>query len=225
MNFVSPIRWGCIRSCSRISRSVRFSSIELLSDSELVGRGSGSSTFPSIGTGETSWNLHGSAYFLVLWGFRYAWSIRKLQFFLLEGSQWRQWKRYLFTVGSIMEASSLSGMLKSLFLLNIFFCLGTQPSQFIEVLNIRVLRPYQHVKHWIKLTMRPGVTWMLLKFLVLVDTADWRRSSRQLVWFSLAFPLDSFSRTCSNSFSRSMLTTIVAGNRLKIPISIGYANQ
>ena len=73
--------------------------------------------------------------------------------------------------------------------------------------------------------MRPGVTCMLLKFLVLVDTADLRRSSRQLVWFSLAFPLDSFSRTCSNSFSRSMLTTIVAGNRLKIPISIGNANQ
>ena len=96
---------------------------------------------------------------------------------------------------------------------NNFFCLGTQPSQFIEVLNIWVLRPYQHVKHWIKLTMRPGVTCMLLKFLVRVDTADWRHSSRQLVWFSLAFPLDSFSRTCSNSFSRSMLTTIVAGNR------------
>ena len=93
----------------------------------------------------------------------------------------------------------------------VFFCLGTRPSQFIEVLNSRVLRPYQHVKHWIKLTMRPGVTWMLLKFLVLVDTADWRCSSGQLVWFSLAFPLHSFSRTCSNSFSRSLLTTIVAG--------------
>ena len=106
-----------------------------------------------------------------------------------------------------------------------FFCLGTRPSQFIEVLNSRVLRPYQHVKHWIKLTMRPGVTWMFLKFLALVDTAAWRHSSRQLVWFSLAFPLDSFSRTCSNSFSRSMLTTIVAGNRFKISISIGYANQ
>ena len=28
-----------------------------------------------------------------------------------------------------------------------FFCLGTQPSQFIEVLNTRVLRPYQHVMY------------------------------------------------------------------------------
>ena len=30
---------------------------------------------------------------------------------------------------------------------NTFFCLGTQPSQFIELLNTRVFRPYQHVKH------------------------------------------------------------------------------
>ena len=83
----------------------------------------------------------------------------------------------------------------------------------LRYLTVESNGPTSNVKHWIKLTMRPGVTWMLLKFLFLVDTADWRRSSLQLVWFSLAFPLDSFSRTCSNSFSRSMLTTIVAGNR------------
>ena len=29
----------------------------------------------------------------------------------------------------------------------VFFCLGTQPSQFIEVLNTRVFRPYQHVMY------------------------------------------------------------------------------
>ena len=75
------------------------------------------------------------------------------------------------------------------------------------------------------MTIRPGIASLLLKFFSIVDTASWRRSSLQLVWFSLAFPLDSFSRTCSNSFSRSMLTTIVAGNRFKISISIGYANQ
>ena len=80
-------------------------------------------------------------------------------------------------------------------LLNDFFCLGTQPSQFIKVLNIGVLHPYQHVKHKINLTIRPGITWMFLKFHFLVDTDSWRHFLRQLVRFSLAFPLDSSSRT------------------------------
>ena len=39
-----------------------------------------------------------------------------------------------------------------------FFCLGTQPSQFIKVLNSGILHPYQHVKHKINLTIRPGIT-------------------------------------------------------------------
>ena len=38
-----------------------------------------------------------------------------------------------------------------------FFCLGTQPSQFIEVLNSGILHPYQHVKHKINLTIQPGI--------------------------------------------------------------------
>ena len=58
-----------------------------------------------------------------------------------------------------------------------FFCLGTQPSQFIKVLNSGILLPYQHVKHKIKLTLRPGITFTFLKFLLLVDTI----SSRHLL--------------------------------------------
>ena len=76
-----------------------------------------------------------------------------------------------------------------------FFCLGTQPSQFIEVLNSGILHPYQHVKHKINLTIRPGITLAFLKFLHLVDTDSWRHLLHQLVRFSHAFPLDSFSRT------------------------------
>ena len=71
-----------------------------------------------------------------------------------------------------------------------FFCLGTQPSQFINVLNSGILLPYQHK---IKLTIRPGITLSFLKFLHLVDTNSWRHLLHQLVRFSHAFPLDSFS--------------------------------
>ena len=74
-----------------------------------------------------------------------------------------------------------------------FFCLGTQPSQFIKVLNSGILLPYQHVKHKINLTIRPGITLAFLKFLHLVDTDSWRHLLHQLVRFSHAFPLDSFS--------------------------------
>ena len=80
-------------------------------------------------------------------------------------------------------------------LTDVFFCLGTQPSQFIKVLNSGILHPYQHVKHKINLTIRPGITWAFLKFLYLVDTDSWRHFLHQLVRFSLAFTLDSFSRT------------------------------
>ena len=76
-----------------------------------------------------------------------------------------------------------------------FFCLGTQPSQFIKVLNSGILHPYQHVKHKINLTIRPGITLAFLKFLHRVDTDSWRHLLHQLVRFSHAFPLDSFSRT------------------------------
>ena len=55
-----------------------------------------------------------------------------------------------------------------------FFCLGTQPSQFIKVLNSGILLPYQHVKHKINLTLRPGITFTFLKFLHVVDTNSWR---------------------------------------------------
>ena len=55
-----------------------------------------------------------------------------------------------------------------------FFCLGTQPSQFINVLNSGILLPYQHVKHKINLTLRPGITFTFLKFLHVVDTNSWR---------------------------------------------------
>ena len=58
-----------------------------------------------------------------------------------------------------------------------FFCLGTQPSQFIKVLNSGILLPYQHVKHKINLTLRPGITFTFLKFLLIVDTI----SSRHLL--------------------------------------------
>ena len=54
------------------------------------------------------------------------------------------------------------------------FCLGTQPSQFIKVLNSGILLPYQHVKHKINLTLRPGITFTFLKFLHVVDTNSWR---------------------------------------------------
>ena len=46
--------------------------------------------------------------------------------------------------GTSLEKNVVRGGLLEI---NDFFCLGTQPSQFIEVLNTRVLRPYQHVKH------------------------------------------------------------------------------
>ena len=94
-----------------------------------------------------------------------------------------------------MEASSLSGMLKSLFLLNIFFCLGTQPSQFIEVLNTRVFRPYQHVMYENKIDYATRRNIYVSEVPCSIDTAAWRHFLHQLVWFSLAFPLDSFSRT------------------------------
>ena len=55
-----------------------------------------------------------------------------------------------------------------------FFCLGTQPSQFIKVLNSGILLPYQHVKHKINLTLRPGITFTFLKFLLIVDTISLR---------------------------------------------------
>ena len=58
--------------------------------------------------------------------------------------------------------------------IKLFFCLGTQPSQFIKVLNSGILLPYQHVKHKINLTLRPGITFMFLKFLHVVDTNSWR---------------------------------------------------
>ena len=52
--------------------------------------------------------------------------------------------------------------------------------------------------------MRLGVTSNVYKVPnVRVDTVSWRHLPRHLVRFSHAFPLD--------SFSRSMLTTIVAG--------------
>ena len=105
-----------------------------------------------------------------------------------------------------------------------FFCLGTQPSQFIEVLNSGILHPYQHVKHKINLTIRPGITWAFLKFLYLVDTDSWRHFLHQLVRFSLAFPLDSFSRTARTR------STFSADNYrrweiLELPISINYVSQ
>ena len=62
-------------------------------------------------------------------------------------------------------------------LLENVFCLGTQPSQFIKVLNSGILLPYQHVKHKINLTLRPGITFTFLKFLLIVDTI----SSRHLL--------------------------------------------
>ena len=106
----------------------------------------------------------------------------------------------------------------------IFFCLGTQPSQFIEVLNSGILHPYQHVKHKINLTIRPGITLAFLNFCHLVDTDSWRHLLHQLVRFSHAFPLDSFSLLLE-LVPRSVLTTIVAGKKLKLPISISYVNQ
>ena len=92
----------------------------------------------------------------------------------------------------------------------VFFCLGTQPSQFIKVLNSGILLPYQHVKHKINLTLRPGITFTFLKFLQIVDTNSWRHLLYQLVRFSHAFPLDSFSLLLE-LVPRSVLTTIIAG--------------
>ena len=46
------------------------------------------------------------------------------------------------------------------------------------------------------LTMRLGVTLNVSEVpYVRIDTATWRHFPRHLVWFSHAFPLDSFSRT------------------------------
>ena len=107
----------------------------------------------------------------------------------------------------------------------LFFVSARGQVNLLWYLTVESNGPTSNVKHCIKLTTRPGITRLLLKFLFVVGTANWRRSSLQLVWFSLAFPLDSFSRSCSNSFSRSMLTTIIAGNRFEISISIGYASR
>ena len=66
--------------------------------------------------------------------------------------------------------------------------------------------PNRHsIKIWIKSTMWLGVTSLFLKCFFVGDTVSWRGSSLQLVRFSLAFSLDSFSRSCLNSYSRSLL--------------------
>ena len=73
---------------------------------------------------------------------------------------------------------------------NNFFCLGSQPSHLLStyfptsMLSIIIL------------TMRLGVTLNVSEVpYVRIDTATWRHFPRHLVWFSHAFPLDSFSRT------------------------------
>ena len=69
-----------------------------------------------------------------------------------------------------LDLATFGGFFEYIF----FFCLGTQPSQFIKVLNSGILLPYQHVKHKINLTLRPGITFTFLKFLLIVDTISWR---------------------------------------------------
>ena len=62
-----------------------------------------------------------------------------------------------------------------------------------------------------KWTMWLGVTLNVSEVpIVRVDTATWRHLPRHLVWFSHAFPLDSFSLLLE-LVPRSVLTTIIAG--------------
>ena len=81
--------------------------------------------------------------------------------------------------------------------------------------------PHRHsIKILIKSTVWLGVTTLFLKCFLAGWYSSWRGSSLLRLRFSFRFSLDSFSRSCSNSFSRSLLTTIIAGNNLKISIFI-----
>ena len=106
----------------------------------------------------------------------------------------------------------------------IFFFLAR--SQVIYyVLNIGVLHPYQHVKHYnIDYAARRNIEcfWSSIcshwySYLASFSSSSCLVLSRVPAWLVLTY--------CSNSFSRSMLTTIVAGNKLRIPISISYADR
>ena len=76
-----------------------------------------------------------------------------------------------------------------------FFVLARSQVNLLRYLTQESYVPTSMLCTRIRLTMRLGVTLTFLKFLALIDTAAWRHFSHQLVWFSLAFPLDSFSRT------------------------------
>ena len=78
---------------------------------------------------------------------------------------------------------------------NIFFVLARSQVNLLRYLTQESFVPTSMLCTRIRLTMRLGVTFTFLKFLALFDTATWRHFSHQLVWFSLAFTLDSFSRT------------------------------
>ena len=76
-----------------------------------------------------------------------------------------------------------------------FFVLARSQVNLLRYLTQESYVPTSMLCTRIRLTMRLGVTFTFLKFLALFDTATWRHFSHQLVWFSLAFTLDSFSRT------------------------------
>ena len=77
----------------------------------------------------------------------------------------------------------------------IFFLSWLAAKSFITYLTLESFIPTSMLSIII-LTMRLGVTLNVSEVpYVRIDTATWRHFPRHLVWFSHAFPLDSFSRT------------------------------
>ena len=108
---------------------------------------------------------------------------------------------------------------------NNFFLSWLAAKSFITYLTLESFIPTSMLSIII-LTMRLGVTLNVSEVpYVRIDTATWRHFPRHLVWFSHAFPLDSFSRTARTRSHVHMLTTIVAGNKLRIPISTNYVDR
>ena len=76
-----------------------------------------------------------------------------------------------------------------------FFLSWLAAKSFITYLTLESFIPTSMLSIII-LTMRLGVTLNVSEVpYVRIDTATWRHFPRHLVWFSHAFPLDSFSRT------------------------------